>query len=221
MMEIIKKIFFEDWKAKLSSLFFAFIIWLLISTGEWSISEVKIIVPVNFTDIPHNITVFSASTANVEVFLKVPKRLGEELKKTNPEVNINLSEFKTGQIIVPVESKSIFNIPKGVEISRIKPSSIVLNLDKLVEKFVHVEPVVQGAGEKDKIDVNPKRVRVLCPSTLAPMLKNIPTEPIDIIQLRKTREISIPLLIPDPRIILLDSKYAKISMKAEEESLIK
>ncbi len=216
MIEIVKKIFLEDWKAKLFSLFLAFIIWLLISLGEWSVYEVKITVPVNFKDLPHNITVFSASTTNVELFLRVPKKLEQEVKKTNPELNISLSEFKTGQIIVPIRKEDISNVPKGLEISRINPSSIVLNLDKLVEKFVPVEPLIQGKEEREKIDVEPKRVRVLCPSALLPLLKTIPTEPVDIYELRKNKEISVPLLLPDPRLVLLDSKYIKIRLEKQE-----
>lgn len=216
MIEIIRKVFLEDWKAKLFSLFLALLIWLLISLGEWSVYEVKITIPVNFKDLPNNITVFSASTTNIEVFMKVPKKLEQEMKKTIPELNINLSEFKTGQIVIPVSRKDISNIPKGLEISRINPSSIVLNLDKLVEKFVPVEPLIQGKEKMDKIDVDPKRVRVLCPSALLPLLKTIPTEPVDIYALRKNREISAPILLPDPRLILLDSKYIKISLEREE-----
>lgn len=219
MIEIIRKVFLEDWKAKLFSLFLAFFIWLLISLGEWSIYEVKITVPVNFKDLSHNITVFSASTTSVELFIKVPKKMEQEIKKTSPELDINLSEFKTGQIVVPISSKDISNIPKGLEISRINPSSIVLNLDKLVEKFVPVEPVIQGKEKMDKINVDPKRVRVLCPSALLPLLKTIPTEPVDIYELRKHRGILAPLLLPDPRLILLDSKYIKITWQREEQDL--
>lgn len=215
-MEIIKKIFLEDWKSKLFSLLFAFIIWLLISLDDWTISEIKIMVPVNYRDLPHNITVLSASSANVEVLLKVPKRLEEEIRKTNPELNLNLSEFKSGQVIIPLRGEDISNIPKGVEVSRIKPSSIVLNLDKLVEKFVSVEPVIQGAVGGDKIDFNPKRVRILCPFTLTSILKIIPTEPVDILHLRKVKEILVTLLVPDPRIIVLDPKYVKISLEPEK-----
>ncbi|GEM_PF-3564485 len=216
MTEIIKKIFLEDWKGKLFSLFLAFIIWLLISLGEWSVYEVKITIPVNFKDLSHNITVFSASTNNIELSMKVPKKLEQDLKRTSPELNISLSQFKAGQIIVPVSRKDISNVPKGVEISRINPSSIVLNLDKLVEKFVPVEPVIKGKEEMDKIVVDPKRVRVLCPSALLPLLKTIPTEPVDIYELRKKKEISTSLLLPDPRLILIDSKYIKISLEREE-----
>lgn len=219
MMEIIKKFFLEDWKSKLFSLFFAFIIWLLISLGNWTISEVKIIVPVNFRDLPYNITVLSASSSNVEVSLKVPKRLEEEIKKANPELNLSLSEYKSGQVVVPLRGEDIFNIPKGVEISKIEPSSIVLNLDKLVEKFVSVEPVIQGKVEGDKIDFSPKRVRVLCPFTLTSVLKTIPTEPVDIPHLKKVREILVTLLVPDPRIIVLDPKYVKISLEPEKENI--
>jgi YbbR domain-containing protein len=216
MTEIIKKIFLEDWKGKLFSLFLAFIIWLLISLGEWSVYEVKITIPVNFKDLPHNITVFSASTTNIELSMKVPKKLEQDLKRTSPELNISLSQFKAGQIVVPVNRKDISNIPKGVEISRINPSSIVLNLDKLVEKSVPVEPVIKGKEEMDKIVVDPKRVRVLCPSALLPLLKTIPTEPVEIYELRKKKEISTSLLLPDPRLILIDSKYIKISLERGE-----
>lgn len=217
-MEIIKKVFLEDWKSKLFSLLFAFIIWLLISLGDWTISEIKIMVPVNYRDLPHNITVLSASSANVEVLLKVPKRLEEEIKKTSPELNLNLSEFKSGQVIIPLRGEDISNIPKGVEVSRIKPSSIVLNLDKLVEKFVSVEPVIHGAVGGDKIDFSPRRVRVLCPFTLTSILKTIPTEPVDIVHLRKVREILVTLLVPDPRVIVLDAKYVKISLEPERSN---
>jgi len=103
-----------------------------------------------------------------------------------------------------------------VEISRINPSSIVLNLDKLVEKSVPVEPVIKGKEEMDKIVVDPKRVRVLCPSALLPLLKTIPTEPVEIYELRKKKEISTSLLLPDPRLILIDSKYIKISLERGE-----
>ncbi len=209
MKELIRKIFIYDWKAKLFSLFFAFFIWLLISLGDWSVLEVKINVPLNFTELPPNITVLSASTASVELSLKVPKRLEEELKKTNPELNLNISEFKTGQVVITIKDEDILNIPKGVEISKVKPSNIVLNLDRLVEKFVSVEPLIPE-DEKSNFDFSPKKVRVLCPSTLAPMLKNIPTEIIDTAQLRNQKEFLVPLLLPDPRIILLDSKNVKI-----------
>lgn len=215
MREILREILFDDWEAKLFSLLLAFVIWLFLSLSDWTISETKINVPINFTDLPSNMTVLSTSTGSVEVFLKVPRRLEEELKKTSPELDINLSEFKTGQIIIPVKKENIINIPKGVEISRIKPSSIALNLDRLVEKFVIVEPSIQGELGKGKIDVNPKQVRILCPNTLTPIIKKIPTEMVDIEELRKNREIKVSLLIPDPRIIVLEPKSVKINLEEE------
>jgi len=213
MMETLKRVFVEDWKAKLFSIFFAFIIWLLISLDDWSVSERSLIIPVNFIDLPPNITVLSASTSTVEVFLKVPKRLEGELKKTGAELNLSISEFKTGQVVIPLRGTEISNIPKGVEIYKIKPSSIVLNLDRLVEKTVPVEPVFEDKVEKEKIDFDPKRVRVLCPSTLVPVLKNIPTEPLNLNSLKKNKKMSVPLISPDPRIILLEPKMIRISIE--------
>lgn len=215
MKEILRKILLDDWKAKLFSLLFAFVIWLFLSLSDWTIYQIKINVPINFTELPSNMTVFSTSTGSVEVILKVPRRLEEELKKTTPELNINLSGFKTGQIIIPVKKEDIINVPKGVEISRIRPSSIALNLDRVVEKFVDVEPVIRGELGKSKINVSPRQVRILCPNTLTPIIKKIPTEIVDIEELRKNREMRVSLLIPDPRVIVLDSKSVKINLEEE------
>ncbi len=215
MIRLIERLVISDWKLKAFSLLISFFIWLLISSEEWSILDIKLDVPIKYTNLSQNLTVVSTSTANAELHLKVPKKLESELKRLNPEISIDLSQYRVGQAVVSIKSEFLSNIPKGIEIFRITPSNIVLSLDKLVEKVTPVEPVIHGKVEDEKIELIPNKVRILCPSTLLPIARRIPTEPVEFLYLKREGEITVSLLVPDPRISVLDTKEVKIKIKKQ------
>ncbi|MGQ9617366.1 MAG: CdaR family protein, partial [Candidatus Aminicenantia bacterium] len=171
---------------------------------------------VNFTNLPKNTVVVSTSTESVEVYLKVPKKFESELKKANPEINLNLLKSKIGQVIIPLNSESISHIPKGIEIAKIVPSNLVVTLDRLIEKVANIEPLLYGKEEKENVEVSPKKVKILCPSTLIALTKSIPTEPVDFFRLRKEGELTVSLLAPDPRITIFDVKEVKVRLLRSE-----
>jgi len=158
---------FKNWllkniDIKLLSLFFAIILWLYVAGGENPIEE-------NFIDISlaqNNLSedlVLKEFPVNVSIGIKGAKNTINNISPNQISGIVNFSEIsKEGLYKLKVE----VDAPKRTQITRIIPSEIKVEVERILTKEVEVEYSLIGIPEKDfsladEPQFNPPKVKII------------------------------------------------------------
>ena len=143
-MKDIRKWLLKNIDIKLISLFLAMILWVYVASGENPIIENYIDVSLEIRNLKNDL-VIKEIPENISVGIKGPKDVLSNL--TSDKINgiINLSEInESGIYTIKVETDA----PQRVEIIRIIPSEIKVEVEKIVTKTMEVAYSLIGVPEK-------------------------------------------------------------------------
>ncbi|MBI5874605.1 MAG: YbbR-like domain-containing protein [Deltaproteobacteria bacterium] len=124
------------------SLVFAIAMWILVE-GEKR-TEVGFLIPIEFRNLPKDMVIIGEPVKDAEVRVLVSKKVLAKLSPAQLAAPIDLSMAKPGinnLIVVPRDIK----IPKGVELIKVNPSSILIHLETIASKLVPVKVKIVGA----------------------------------------------------------------------------
>jgi len=173
-MKELKNWFLKNINIKLLSLFLAIILWLYIASGENPIVE-------NFIDISliqNNLSedlVIKEFPTNVSIGIKGPKNIINNISSHQISGIVNFSEIsKEGLYKLKVEIAA----PKRIQITRIIPSEIKVEVEKVLTKEVEVEYTLIGVPEKgysltDEPQFNPSKVKIIGAQSVLENIKKI------------------------------------------------
>lgn len=173
-MKEFKNWFLKNIDIKLLSLFFAIILWLYIAGGENPIVE-------NFIDISlvqNNLSedlVIKEFPTNVSIGIKGPKNIINNISSHQISGIVNFSKIsKEGLYKLKVEAAA----PKGTQITRIIPSEIKVEVEKVLTKEIEVEYSLIGVPEKgysltDEPQFNPSKVKIIGAQSVLENIKQI------------------------------------------------
>jgi YbbR domain-containing protein len=157
-----KNWFLKNIDIKLLSLFLAIILWLYIAIGENPTVENFIDISLNQTNLGEDLVIKEFPT-NVSVGIKGPKNIINNISSHQINGVVNFSEIsKEGLYKLKVEVTP----PKKTQITRIIPSEIKVEVEKVLTKEVEVEYSLIGVPEKgyslaDEPQFNPYKVKII------------------------------------------------------------
>jgi hypothetical protein len=172
--------FIKDWLRKLTALFFAILIWYVVSLQlhEYeTFREIPVLVQVQP---PY--TVVNKGTQFVKVKLRGPESRLKEISSSDINIEIDLlNPVGIGADRIPVSDEYI-NIPHGVSVDQVIPSHVSVRLDQIESKEVPVRVVTSGKLadtlheiEEDRT-VIPQKVTVSGPSRVLADIEGVHTE---------------------------------------------
>lgn len=173
MIEL-KNWFLKNIDIKLLSLFFAIILWLYIAGGENPIVENFIDISLTQIDLSEGL-VIKEFPANVSVGIRGPKNIINNLSSNQINGIVNFSEIsKEGIYKLKVEVEP----PKKTQITRVIPSEIKVEVEKVLTKEVEVEYSLIGVPEKgysltDEPQFNPSMVKIIGAQSVLENIKQI------------------------------------------------
>lgn len=172
---------FRNLGLKLCSLGLAFALWVVVA-GEQK-DERTLNVPLKLARLPKNMALVNDPGAFVTVKLRGPKSLVTGLPPDEVDLNLDLSQLKEGENLVPVRVEE-FEVPRGVEVLQASPRWVRLALESLAEREVRVAARVEGkpaAGHYFKgAYARPDRVRVVGPRSEVSRVAKVYTSAISI-----------------------------------------
>jgi YbbR domain-containing protein len=173
-MKELKNWFLKNIDIKLISLFLAIILWLYIAGGENPMVENFIDISLTQTNLGKDLVIKEFPT-NVSVGIKGPKNIINNISSHQINGIINFSEIsKEGLYKLKVEVAP----PKKTQITRIIPSEIKVEVEKVLTKEVEVEYSLIGAPEKgysltDEPQLNPSKVKIISAQSVLENIKQI------------------------------------------------
>ena len=173
-MKELKNWFLKNIDIKLLSIFLAIILWLYIAGGENPLVENFIDISLTQTNLGEDL-VIKESPTNVSVGIKGPKNIINNMSSHQINGIVNFSEIsKEGIYKLKVEVTP----PKNTQITRIIPSEIKVEVEKVLTKEVEVEYSLIGVPEKgysltDEPQLNPSKVKIISAQSVLENIKQI------------------------------------------------
>jgi len=173
-MKELKNWFLKNIDIKLLSLFLAIILWLYIAGGENPMVENFIDISLTQTNLSEDLAIKEFPT-NVSVGIKGPKNIINNISSHQINGIVNFSEIsKEGIYKLKVEVEP----PKKTQITRIIPSEIKVEVEKVLTKEVEVEYSLIGVPEKgysltNEPQLDPSKVRIIGAQSVLENLKQI------------------------------------------------
>ncbi len=180
-MQSPKEFLTRNWLAKLSSLLLATVLWMAIAS-ETS-SEMGITVQIQYQNIPGQFEVIDETANTVEVRLRGSANIMKELAPQEVAVSLNLAGMGAGESVLQLTAENV-QAPFGVEVMRVNPSRVRINLDRSVSKIVPVKAHLLGqpetGSEVKEVSIIPNVVEIHGPESRLRHLEGVATEPVDI-----------------------------------------
>jgi YbbR domain-containing protein len=215
MMKTFRNLFFRNWELKLLSLVLAFILWLSLIPEEKTFSEKTLTIPLETHNLPPDIELVEKPNATVDVTVRAPNRMIDEISAANVFAKLNLSSATVFQQEYPL-NETMISIPTGAEVVRISPTKVRLKLERTEEAMLDIVPTVIGQAKAgygvSKIEITPPRVLVKGPESKIRDKDKVSTSPINISDLSATTEVDADLILPKPE-LRLASPRARIRVK--------
>ena len=199
--QLLRNIFLRNWGLKLFSLFLAVLVWLVLVPEEKIFSERRLAIPLDLYSIPADMELINKDVSIVEVTIRAPNRLMDQISPANVFAKLNLQNASVIQQDYPL-NPSIISAPFGARVFNFTPNKVRLRFELSKELELEVEPTIVGqlpAGLRlESVESIPARIPVRGPESKVRDKDKVFTIPIDISGLSRTTEVRADLILPNP-----------------------
>lgn len=189
-----RRLQYKEWILKFVSICLAVLLWSFV--GGEDVVEKNVMVPIEVINMPKNLIISNKFKKDIAVTVKGPRSLLLEMEKRVITRQVNLSDATPGTKVIAIENESI-EVSRGVEVLRIQPSSIILSLDKLIQKEFSINPVTTGMITPgfvlQNLTLDPDVITFTGPQTVLSRVDVLKTTPININGLFESVQQQIPL----------------------------
>ncbi len=197
--------------SKLITVLLVIISWLIINAREGEITNAN--VPVKFYNLSNDFLLTNSSNDEIEVQIRSFSSLIPAPKENEIAADIDLSMVKEGNNVITIRKEDV-KLPPGVVVSRVRPSTLRVNIAKKARKWLRVEPKIIGslAGKSKiwKITVEPSSVLVEGSENILSRLEEIGTEEIDLSGIHQNSTIERRVVSPAAQLRIIRDGNVKI-----------
>jgi len=218
----LKKIFLKNLGLKIFSFLLALILWFSLIPEEKRFSEKSLNVSLELHNIPSNIELVGSPPQTVHVTIRAPERLINQITSANVHAVLDLKKASTAQQDYTL-SRSMVNIPDGVEVKEISPSLVNLKFEKSKQLMLEIKPNIIGklppGFNLKKIEVEPSEILVKGPESKLNEKDIVKTNPIDISNFKHSTAVEADLITPAPELTIVGPKttvLVKLLIEVEE-----
>lgn len=196
-------LFTKDWILKFISLLLAFVLWSFVG-GEDKIDKI-VMVPIEIINLPRDLVISNQFKKEIEVTVSGPRSLILEMTNRAVARQVDLSAATPGAMVIENDNDHI-PVPRGVSVQRVQPSSVILSLDKLIQKKFPITAntvgrVADGYYVK-AIKTDPDMITITGPLTTLSQVDELVTKSINLEGVNQSAQIQVPLEL-DPVIVEL------------------
>jgi YbbR domain-containing protein len=195
---------FEDWGLKLIALAITIGLWYAVTAQRAPAETTLRAVPLEFL-LPQGMEISNDPIDEVDLRLQGSQGKLAEINARNLVVRADVAELTAGVRVVHLRDENILmDLPEGVSIRRITPSSVTLRLEPVVEREVPVEARFEGELPQGfvlgDIQLNPQTVHIRGPESHVRAVEKAYTETISLADQRES------LVLPQTAIDITDRK---------------
>jgi YbbR domain-containing protein len=204
---------FRNLGLKFLSTLVAILLWLVVA-GERVVERVMR-APVEFQNLPAGLELVGNPPDTVEVRLKGSSGALSRMAAGDMAAVIDLSTARPGRRLFHIAQNQV-NVPYGIEIVQVGPSTLTMEFEMSGIRKVKVEPDIDGhpaAGyEVTQVTSDPEMVEVAGPESALKRLQAAITEPVSVTDhTRSVREV-VTIGVPDSSLRLRTPQTAVVTV---------
>ena len=196
--------------------------WGIYSGKQFSLINVS--TAVDFRNIPESLELKRSSAEKVEVQITGKRRLVSALNPEQVSAFLDLGEIEAGYHRIELNADNI-ELPLGLQVVRITPTAIRIEMENRVEREIAVEPEITGSPPDgyliDRITVRPGSVRVTGPASTLNRILSLNTEPVsvgDIEPQKGEKIVEVPVVLSPASLRLLPGQNKKVRVTVRLKS---
>ena len=203
---------------KIISLFLAIALWLFV-VGEEK-AEIGLTIPLEIMNVPENLIVSNDIIQDLNVRISGPRSMIRRLASERLSKSIDLKGVEPGKISFEILPEEL-PLPGGIKVTRLSPSSVVLNVEKIEQKKLNILPVLQGSPkigyEVVSVKFSPNAILVHGPSSALTSLDVVWTKPINVEKKSESFQQQITLDITDNQIALVNKDPIQVEVIIDQK----
>jgi hypothetical protein len=207
----------ENVPLKLVSLGLAGLLWFVIA-GEKT-SEMGISAPLELQNFPKDFEVTGEPVDNVEVRLRASPGIIQRIGPGDVSAQVDLAGLQEGEHIIHLTDKSV-RMPFGVNLVKITPSILTLNLERTLQKVVPVRPRLVGRPapgfEVGEVKAEPSEVRIAGPRSRIQEMESAFTEALSVEGAQSNVSDVVNMGLDDPLLRVLGSPRVRATVRIQE-----
>lgn len=219
----LRELLFEDWSLKLLALAITLGLWFGV-TAQRAPAALRVRgVALSFL-LPEDMEISNDPREQVEVTLNGESKSLNEIVANNLVVSADARNYREGERVVRLTPENVtVNLPNGVRVVKIRPSTIPLKLERRIEHQVEVAARIEGrlaeGFEVQRVEITPARITVRGPASHVQRLERAPTETISLEGLREGFVAQgVAVDIEDERVVALEGAVT-VSIKIGEPTI--
>lgn len=210
----------KDWLVRFISIILAVILWYFVG-GEDRVDK-NVMVPIEIINLPRDLVISNQFKKEIEVTVSGPRSLIFEMSNKMVTRQVDLSTATPGSMVVENDNDHI-PVPRGITVQRVQPSSIILSLDKLIQKQYPVSArtvgrVAEGYYIKS-LKTEPDVITITGPQTTLLQFEELFTKAINLTGVNQSAQLQVPLELETSIIELIGETSVtadlKIGLKTE------
>ena len=214
----LRDIFYRNLGLKFLSLVAALILWFMAVGREKA--EVGLTVPLEFTNIPANMVIANQVPDGISVRIRGSVALTRQVERRRLRFSLDLHGASEGINHFTLAPESL-ELPRDIEITRMAPNSITVELEGIENKKFGLLPVIKGEPLPgfmiEDISLQPKNLELRGPKSVLEGLSILWTEPIDVTKLDKSTTLTVLPSLPDVALSVVGNKEIKAQLKIGEK----
>jgi len=190
----LQKLWSKEWLIRFISLFLAILLWYFVG-GEDAVDK-TVMVPIEIINMPKDLIISNKFKKEIDVTVRGPRSLIFDMGKREITRQVDLSDATPGTRVITIDNKSI-PVSRGIKVLRVQPSSLILSLDKLIQKKFTITPVMTGTVARGyllkDLRITPDVITITGPQTVLSQVESLKTTAINISGLTESIQQQIPL----------------------------
>ena len=207
----------KHWLLKLLSLIIGASLWYFV-VGEDQVDMI-VTIPLELHNLPAELVIANQYKKDIEVAIRGPRRLIQEMRQQNISRPVDLSKAAPGTVAVKNDSDSI-RFPQGIAVQRVQPANITLLVDRLVHKDFTITPVTKGKPATgfvlENLTLNPPRITVTGPQTMLDRETALKTSTINLDALDRSTTFQVHLNLNEALLKLIGETVIEANIVLKE-----
>jgi YbbR domain-containing protein len=204
---------FRNLGLKFLSTLVAFLLWLIVA-GERVVERVMR-APVEFQNLPAGLELVGSPPDTVEVRLRGSSGALSRMAAGDMSAVIDLSTARPGRRLFHITQSQV-NVPYGIDIVQVGPSTLTMEFELSGIRRVKVEPDIDGhpadGYEVTSVKSDPEMVEVAGPENALKRLAAAITEPVSIAEQTRTVREVVTIGVPDSTLRLRTPQTAVVTV---------
>ncbi len=193
-------------------------LWFFVNAGQrGALAPMR--VPISYRALPAGLVIVNQRPEFVQIEVRGPRTLLSLLDPDRMVLRLDLSGVTLGQAVFKI-GPEMFNVPRQTDVTRISPSQIVLEIDRIIDHQVPIHVNVQGqpaAGYRVvSARTNPPATTIRGPSRFVLHVDSVQTSPVEINGAKADVEQPVSLPPPSDRVTVVGPQAVAAAVSISE-----